>query len=252
MANYKLFTGGPYKQRNSAAITATSTRINSGAALNIGTSQLLEETEKKTSVDNIYALSIDGISSVLVTLAPNTIDTSGPTEAYTLVVFSDNTDGFFVGQIILVLVTGGQQVTGKVLTVSEFEITFSPAVQEVTDIYLTVGDIGVIENGQYQIRKVDMSDASDYGRSKVHKTNAVRTRKTNTAIRAGKYDFVSGEFDAFFPQTSNDFTSMDIDGSDVPDDEAKSATGKREVGGEITYRDGGRIATSQDYQAKTS
>lgn len=94
-----------------------------------------------------------------------------------------------------------------------------------------------------------LSPASDYGRSKVHKVNAVRTSKVATAVRAGYWNMFTGSWTTA-PSTSNDYANFDLDGSNVPDDETKSLGTNREVGGEFAYSQQ-RTVVSGNYEAKT-
>ncbi len=271
MAQYKLYTGGPYKQNNGSAITSTSTDITVGAAKSVRDSLNLNRTENSTqeaSVPNVV-VGVDGTASADVETI-TTIDSFAVTSDGLVQCVFGSAHSLIVGDVIRIDDTTLPKDAYRVIRVVDsvnvvINELSSSDIESLTSIAATkqkgvVGEQGV-ENFIMQKNDATVhgqtssapltSGSSDYGRSKVHKTNAVRTRKVATAIRQGKYDFVSGEFDAGYPAEANDFASMDTDASDVPDDESKSATGKREVGGEMTYRVGA-TPTTAEYDAKTT
>lgn len=125
-----------------------------------------------------------------------------------------------------------------------------------------VGNLANLEAGNYSMKKLVSnvhgqqntklaSGAADYGRSKIHAVVAVRTRKVATAIRAGYWNVFTGAFTTD-PTVTNDFASMDIDGSNVPDDEAKNIIAGYGVGGELSYRNGTRSVITTEYDRKTT
>lgn len=92
-------------------------------------------------------------------------------------------------------------------------------------------------------------------RRSIHRLESVLTLKTLTAIRAGKFNFYTGKFDAGYPQ--------------VADDTGTSGTGKllvntsgdyrdnatvftNAVPGRLTYRTGAKLPVNDTYAAKTN
>jgi hypothetical protein len=73
----------------------------------------------------------------------------------------------------------------------------------------------------------------------------VRTRKLTSAIRAGKWNQYTGEFEAGYPQQSTDIFSLDPTYKDV------AANPTREVPGSLTYKTGAPEAVNDVYKEKT-
>lgn len=86
----------------------------------------------------------------------------------------------------------------------------------------------------------------------IHKIESVKTRKLTTAIRENRYNEFTGEFDAGYPQLSDDtfYNIAANDTSTLPVDQAANPT--MEVPGELTYRTGAAEPVSDDYKAKTN
>jgi hypothetical protein len=78
-------------------------------------------------------------------------------------------------------------------------------------------------------------------RNSIHKINSVRTRKLTTAIRNNKWNEYSGEFDAGFPEVSEDVFATD-----------NAANPTKEKPGEFVYRDGSPQPITDDYKEKTN
>ena len=73
----------------------------------------------------------------------------------------------------------------------------------------------------------------------------VRTTKTTSAIRAGKFNIYTGKFDAGYPQNSADVLSLS------PSYKDSAANPTRSVPGRLTYRDGSPNPVEVDYKGKT-
>lgn len=87
----------------------------------------------------------------------------------------------------------------------------------------------------------------------IHKLESVLTRRELTAIRAGKFNFYTGKFDAGFPVVTNDTGTTGTDGvlvnsSNVYKD--KAATPTRAVPGRLTFKGSSRNAVTVNYKAK--
>lgn len=75
----------------------------------------------------------------------------------------------------------------------------------------------------------------------IHKLETLRTRRFTTAIRANKYNRVTGQFEAGFPVVAVDSLATDT-----------AATPSRAVPGQLTYKLGQpNPVTNNDYKAKT-
>lgn len=75
----------------------------------------------------------------------------------------------------------------------------------------------------------------------INKLETLRTRKFTTAIRANKYNRVTGQFDEGYPAVSVDSLGTDV-----------AATPSISVPGKITYLRGGKTPYNDSYKAKTS
>lgn len=75
----------------------------------------------------------------------------------------------------------------------------------------------------------------------IHKLETLRTRRQTSAIRLGKWDQYSGEFDAGFPVVAVDTLPTDV-----------AATPSRSVPGKLNFLAGGVLPKSVDYKARTN
>lgn len=73
----------------------------------------------------------------------------------------------------------------------------------------------------------------------------VRTRKLTSAIRAGKWNEYSGEFEAGYPQSSTDVFSLSPSYEDV------AANPTRAVPGKLTYKTSAPSLVNDSYKEKT-
>lgn len=268
MSNYTLYTGGPYKQNNGSAITASSTVINNGSAKNVSGSDNLVRSEWFSDKFPGLVGGVDGVSPADIQTVGVTIDSVTQSSGLCLLTYA-SAHGLVAGDIVVMGDTTFPRLVYRIIRVpsattvviNEAYTSTLGALADITS-YKIVGSFAIDTFGNYIMKLNDAtvhgqaetllrSGAADYGRSKVHKTNAVRTEKVATAIRNNTYNVVTGEFSSA-PSTSNDFASMDVDGSNVPDDEAKATSPKREVGGEFTVRDGSANPVTKEYQAKTN
>jgi hypothetical protein len=75
----------------------------------------------------------------------------------------------------------------------------------------------------------------------IHKLETLRTRRYTAAIRAGKYNEYTGEFDAGFPVVAVDTLATD-----------NAANPTRSAPGQLTYKGGALLpVTNNDYKPKT-
>lgn len=108
----------------------------------------------------------------------------------------------------------------------------------VVNDFLTSGASDVVNIRSIQYQRVD-----DGG----NLVDGVRTTKTGSAIRQGKFDMFSGKFDAGYPQVSVDaFEGADNSSGD------KAAKVNRENPGELVYKLSSGVPVSEDYPKKTS
>lgn len=87
----------------------------------------------------------------------------------------------------------------------------------------------------------------------IHKLESVLTRRELTAIRAGKFNFYTGQWDAGYPVVANDTGTTGtagvlVDSSNVYKDTA--ATPTRAVPGRLTFKGSSRNAVTVNYKAK--
>jgi hypothetical protein len=87
----------------------------------------------------------------------------------------------------------------------------------------------------------------------IHKLESVLTRRELTAIRAGKFNFYTGQWDAGYPVVTNDrgttgTAGVLVDSSNVYKD--KAATPTRAVPGRLTFKGSSRNAVTVSYKAK--
>lgn len=75
----------------------------------------------------------------------------------------------------------------------------------------------------------------------IHKLETLRTRRQTSAIRLGKWDQYSGEFDAGFPVVAVDTLATDV-----------AATPSRSVPGKLNFLAGGVLPKSVDYKSRTN
>ncbi len=265
MSQYKLYTSGPYKQNNGTAITSRSTVVDSGAAKNISTSQNLNGVENvagEKSLPNVVG-GTDGVGAAQVGASLGNAS-PGDSDGFVIITFDDSQtlvagemvyvegsltfkNGFYR---ILSVVSPTVIKINDVATTNQYQGETSWVVKRVVGTFATQGEDNFIMmkndatvHGQTNTKLA--SGASDYGRNKIAKFNvALKTTRVATAIRNGKYDAYSGEFDAGFPVDATD--TLNADEVTVDD------TSKLALKGELQYRDGGPNPTQKDYTAKTN
>jgi len=101
-----------------------------------------------------------------------------------------------------------------------------------------------------------MDKSADFGnREAIKKVDAVRTYKVATAIRNGQWNPFTGRFTTT-PSSANDYSSMDVDGTDQPDDESKKLGVDYQIGGGFAFKKCGRPGangvTRANYDVKTT
>lgn len=264
MAGYTLYTGGPYKQRNGNAVTASSTDVNGGSAKNVSSNENFRRSNWDSGVTDIPNVSggINGVTAAQFQLmgSLNVLSVTTLNGLNLATLDSGDTTSLSVGQTILLGSTYVCRVV-RIISSTTFTINRTDIFDASYSVSFIKGTFGVNEAENFIMKKFDgnvhgqvntklQSGAADYGRDKVHRIFALRTSKVTTAIRQGKWNIFTGQFTTD-PSTSNDYTSMDIDGSNVPDEEAKDSTTKYGTKGELIYNHGGRAVKQQDYEAKT-
>lgn len=271
MAGYTLYTGGPYKQRTGSAITALSTDVNGGSAKNVSSNENFRRSDWQEGTSDVPRL-IAGVAGA-VGADMTQIDTFeaasiASTNGLVTITF-DSSHSLSVNDCIFVDDTNFPSAVYRVITVVSAD-TVVINMPYTSDAILSagtlsakkvVGTFGEQEAENFIMKKFNgnvhgqantdlQSGAADYGRNKVHRITALRTSRVTTAIRAGRWNIFTGQFTSA-PTVSNDYTSMDIDGTNVPDDESKDSTTKYGTKGELVYNHGGRTVKQQDYEAKT-
>lgn len=281
-----LYTGGPFKQRDGTAITRVSTDVNGGSIKSASTNSDVVRTSHWSQGRNLNPSIKAGVAgagqadwntfaqAVYTGGVSGAGALTGVTQAagnYTgLIRLNHGSHGFNSGAAIHLKYnpansTGAYNGIYRVLSIVDTNsvVLNGLYVNNITGIlYSTpIGTIANQEAGNYTIRKINgrvhgvantkvQTGASDFGRSKVYKVLAVRTRKIATAIRAGYWNPFTGQFSTD-PTFANDYTSFDVDGTNIPDDETKDTTTKYGIGGEFAYNAGGRTTVSGNYDAKT-
>lgn len=267
MSAYRLYTGGPYKQRDGSAITASSTDVNGGAAKNISSSETLTRSDFHEGNYETTSVETNAYSAVPadMVLSQATDATWSNSSGYCTVELN-TTHGLIEGQLILIngdsipTTLTYAKVTSIVNTTTfKIDLAFNNHdINSQATIYISRGNFSSQDADNFIMKKHIgevhgqahtklASGAADYGRNKVHRITAVRTRKVATAIRSGYWNIFTGSFTST-PNSTNDYASMDTDGTNVPDDEAKNIVGGYNVGGEFAYRSGGRTARTSEYE----
>ncbi len=267
----KLYTGGPYKQRDGSAITQTSTNVDTGGMKMAGTSDVVRTVHPEAGNNESTRL-VGGVAcgqadwgSYLPTTGL-TGQATGITNNNGLAQLTKISHGLSVGSVVNVANNAtGQNSVGvyegphRVASVVDAHrvVLNTPYVSDQTGITYSVpvGDLANMDVNNYTMRTVAGTvhgvandkitcPSSDYGRNKLHKVNAVRTRKVASAVRAGDWVPVSGEF-VNQPLLANDFAGFGTDEVTV------DSTTKQGLKGELVYRYGGPTPASGDYEAKT-
>jgi hypothetical protein len=257
MSAYRLYTGGPYKQRDGSAITSSSTDINGGSAQSVGTSENLRRTTARTGNTSTGGL-FEASAGVTTVTVGNNLNSGGNgnqiggSGGYLQITFDDPPAGIAVGNFVYVQGTldfkdGVYEVTGFSGTTLTLNTPDNANWSTETNwgVYIIVGTLGATTD------VILGTGRNEIVRDKVHRITALRTRKVATALRAGYWNIFTGTFSTE-PTEQNDYASMDQDGTDVPDDEAKNMVGGYNVGGEFVYRHGGRTAKTTEYERRTT
>ncbi len=97
-----------------------------------------------------------------------------------------------------------------------------------------------------------LSGAADFPgfREPIHKIHTVSSELTATAIRQGKYDIYSGNFDSGYPVSDTTDHFYNIAGTKTASND-DAATPSRSTPGELVYRTGKPDPVQADYEAKT-
>ena len=269
MSNYTLFPDDDKKQTSGSAITATSTVVDGGSSIALGTA---------VPSDTVLTaqLQLGGRSASYGAQVVQRRDVFGAFQAaaVTLTSVADDGNGFCdfelvghtlsVGDVINVTGSTSGNVDGvqKVTSVPDGNsiVTDQPFVASGTagDYQLVDGRFASMTAATWIIKGYTMTRAEISGtfyaycinpvnKRSIHKVEAIRTERVATAIRAGYWDIYSGSWTTE-PTVANDI-------SDAGTDEA--ATPTRAIPGELVYRvagqpDGTNGITQADYPAKTN
>jgi hypothetical protein len=251
---YTIHPSDDVKQLNGSAVTATSTNLAGGAAHRVANSnKLLNIAHGYTST--IHGAQVirnqrKGATSPLVetgVAATSVADEGGFCK------FTKNSHGLSVGDVLNISGATARSLNTVHVITAEDTNTFTTDVPYVASAtagtYKKVRGTFGMEAGSYVIRGVSeelagianttlRSGASDFGiRRAIHKREAVRTVRTTTAIRAGYWNNITGQWTTR-PTIANDI-------SDLGTDEA--ATPSYVEPGKLTYNGSGKIPVSESY-----
>lgn len=254
MSAYKLYTSGPYKQRDGSAITASSTVIDGGVAKNISDGDNLSRSDWRLgNTQTPTALGgIDGSTASDITTLPNigTIGTS--LNGFVLLVYDGGIpSGMVVGSIIIFEHALFTRRAYRVLRFQGTDVEINQVASSAITLVTNLSSWKVDGTFAANYDAITVKPNDNLSHEKIHKVRSLRTYKVATAIRSGTYNIFTGDFGST-PSSANDFASMDQDGTDVPDDETKNMVGGYNIGGEITYKVGGRTATTNEYERKNT
>ena len=269
MSNYTLFPNNDKQQVAGGAITATSTVIDGGSSIALGTA---------VPTDSVLTdqLQLGGRSAVHGAQVVQRRDLFGAfhTAAVTITAVADDGNGFCdfeltshglsVGDVVNVTGSTSGNVDGvqKITSLHDANsfVTDQPYVASATagNYNLVDGRFASMTAATWIIKGYTMTPATvagtfyTYGinpvnKRSIHKLEAIRTERVATAIRAGYWNIYTGSWTTA-PTVANDI-------GDAGTDEA--ATPTRAIPGELVYRvagqpDGTNGITQADYPAKTN
>ena len=270
MSQYILHTTGPYKQNDGTAITASSTVVDNGSAKIVADGDNLSNVENSTQsrrgsvvVGGNDVAMPDVYGTLQVDIA--TVS-SGDYTGFDQLTKASGSINFSTCNVGDAIVLDLNTIYGRVLyKVSDTVIICSTQLGEQFDMECKVykGRIANQTLENFIMKKNDAtvhgeanttlaSGAADYGRPKVKYMRSLRTRKVATKIRAGQYNMFTGLFTGGAVSNTNDYTSLDFDGTNIPDDETKTSSSNYGTKGEFAFNHGGRTISTNDYEAKTS
>lgn len=261
--SYTLHIDNDKKQISGSAITATSTNVNGGAAVALGT---MAPTDSALGAQVPLGNAMNGYSQVVQSKSvfgafhTTPISLTSVASASGKCRFTKNSHGRSVGDIINVTGSTSGNVDGihKITAVATntFDTDKAYVASANAGSYTRVsGDFAEMTVGSYLIRGGVSHEVaggeytfnqfgSDFGvRNAIHKLESIRTRRIATAIRAGYWNEFSGSWSTKPTVASDSFGN----------DEAARPT--RAIPGELTYRisgqpDGTNGVTQDDYEAK--
>lgn len=267
--SYNLYTSGPYKQANGSAITATSTNVNGGVIKAASTDSTTVTESPLGQGDNESTKVVGGIdiSAADYTLVVSDAATTSNDNGLLGITYTGINNSFVAGDTVKITPNGISAFTAQIVSVSANKIVvnypyssaLNTAITTTVDIYKATGSFATLEAGNTIMRghahnahtvAVSKYQSAESQRDMNHRMQSLRTTRTATAIRAGYWLPTSGAFSTA-PTTANDYAGMDIDGSNVPDDETKQLGSSNKIGGEFTYRGGQPTATSKDYETRS-
>lgn len=266
MSQYRLYTSGPYKQNNGSAITRSSTDVDLGAAKNVRDSDNLNRVDWLSGGTNFPDL-VGGrdVSPAEFTSVYASDGTASESTEGLVQVTMNSAHGLTKDMVVKVsadvqLTTAQTYRVVRVVSATDIVINLiwnanystitNWTVLKATGTFATQGDENFIMmkndatvHGQANTKL--SSGASDYGRRKVAKFDeSLSTVRTATAMRQGKYDQYSGEFDSTFPVVATDTLNAD--------DVTVDSSTKIGLKGELQFREGGPNPAQKDYTAKTN
>jgi len=242
------------KQISGSAITATSTNINGGSALNPGTSTRLDSVAigNPSAIFGSQIILNRGSGNRTFFTLVGVVATSVASGAGGFCAFTKNSHGLVVGDVLVI--SGATAVSLNTIHV----ITAKTTNTFTTDVpYTASGTAGTYRKTTGSIRTIQsvirgvttslagisnttmQSPASNYGRNSIHKVITVRTNKVATAIRAGYWNFYSGTWSTQ-PSLSEDSTDFGTDDAANP---------SYAVPGELVYLTPSVV--TENYDAKT-
>lgn len=272
MANYTIYPDNDKKQVNGTAITATSTNVNGGSAIALGTavpsdSVLTDQLQlgDRRSVFSSQVLqskdvfgAFQGSPVALTSVADAGGANAGKCD------FTLATHGLVVGQVFSVSGSTSGNIDGvhKIIAVPDVNsiVTDKDYVASATagSYTLVAGNFATMTAEQYIMlaysssvaggQKVRTGFGSDFGiRRSIHKLEHMYSRLVATAIRAGYWNIYTGVWSTD-PTVQDDAATWGADNAAAP---------TRPIPGELTYRvsgqpDGTNGVTQADYEAKTS
>ena len=272
MSNYTLFPDDDKKQVSGSAITATSTKIDGGSSIALGTavpsgSAITAQLQLGGRLDVhgsqvVQSKNVFGAFTATPVALTSVADAGGANAGFCDFTLAGH--GLVVGQVFSVSGSTSGNIDGvhKIIAVPDANsiVTDMPYVASATagSYSLVAGRFASMTAGVYLIRGYSLVVAAGqvtmktYGhqgtRRSIHKLEHMYSRLVATAIRAGYWNVFTGTF-------STDPTVQD-DASTWGSDNAANPT--YAIPGELVYRTSGQQdgatgygVTTDDYEAKT-
>jgi len=243
---YTLFIDSDKKQVSGSAITATSTRVNGGTSIALGTSVpsgALTANRQLGNSATVFASQVLKSMSVFSAFqGTGVVATSVASGVGGYAAFTKNSHGLAVGNVLSISGSTTGNLDGIHIITAKNTNTFTTnrlyvASATAGTYALAAGRFASMTAGEYVMTGYSSSIASgqatrvgygsDYGiRRSIHKLEAMRTTRTAKAIRDGYWNVFEGVFTTA-PTSANDIANFGTD---------HAATPSRAVPGELTYR----------------